>query len=292
MKKEPINNNIADNISSIAEIRILSAKKNPDHYPKGYHRHNCYQLVIVEKGYLEIMVNCLLQRIEKNTIVMLGNDLPHGSIVYSNDIKVTLIHIPYSSVSWCASIPDLELKFRFIKESSAGYLFTSEKSTKKIIGLSKKMLKSEGFGKVSFLFELLDILSNESDIKKIIYDTSSDIAITNLKHQSPIDRTFDYIYKHYTDTFTLDEIASYAGQNPTALCRAFKKRSGFAIFSFINRIRIEQACRLLHDYELSISQIAFVVGYNSFSHFSTQFQRIVNLSPTEYRQKKMIRKIN
>ena len=94
MKKEPIKNNIADNISSISEIRILSAKKNPDHYPKGYHSHNCYQLVIVEKGYLEIMVNCLLQRIEKNTIVMFGNDLPNGSIVYSNDIKVTLIHIP------------------------------------------------------------------------------------------------------------------------------------------------------------------------------------------------------
>ena len=109
MKKEPINNNIADNISSIAEIRILSAKKNPDHYPKGYHRHNCYQLVIVEKGYLEIMVNCLLKRKEKNTIVMLGNDIPEGSIVYSNEIKVNLINITYASVSLRASIHDLEL---------------------------------------------------------------------------------------------------------------------------------------------------------------------------------------
>ena len=102
--------------------------------------------------------------------------------------------------------------------------------------------------------------------------------------ENSIDRTFRYLYDHYTERQTLDEIAAYANQNKTALCRAFKKASGYSIFGFINRLRVERACELLRNTDESITNIAYLVGYNTFSHFNLQFHAVMNMSPSEYRK--------
>lgn len=104
-------------------------------------------------------------------------------------------------------------------------------------------------------------------------------------HQAATEKAIDYLYKHFQKELVLEDIAKYANQNPSALCCSFKKRTGYTIFQFANRLRIEQACQLLKSTDLNVTQVAFQVGFNSFSSFSVQFQRIVHLSPTEYWEK-------
>lgn len=285
MKKESIKNLIIENRPSIARVETLCSSSSRNHTHKGYHNHNGYQLVIVVRGSIEFMINSILHRVDSGHIVMIGSDLPHGAVTVSVDVKIILIHIPYISLLWCANIPELERSVQFIKNSQFGYLFSSSTLHKKAITVSKRLQKSDGFQRVSHLFKLFDMLSKDPTVEHLVTNPDQQPPQSQHRQQTSIERVFDYLYKHFQETLTLEDVAKHANQNPAALCRAFKKKSGYTIFQFANRLRIEQACQLLKGTDQTITQVAFQVGFNSFSHFSTQFQRIVQTSPTKYREK-------
>ena len=106
MNKNPTKYIVAENMPTFAHIDVIDAKKRPKHTAKGYHYHNCYQIIIIENGHIELIVNNIIKRVNTNTLIMIGNNLPHGTVCYSSDIKVTILHIPYTSLSWCNNIPE------------------------------------------------------------------------------------------------------------------------------------------------------------------------------------------
>ncbi len=73
-------------------------------------------------------------------------------------------------------------------------------------------------------------------------------------------------------------------QNPTSLCRYFKKSTDKSIFQVLAEIRIEYACKLLANSDLTITKVAFSSGYNTPTLFFEQFQKIIHFTPAEYRR--------
>jgi AraC-like DNA-binding protein len=53
---------------------------------------------------------------------------------------------------------------------------------------------------------------------------------------------------------------------------------------FLQRMRIEEACRLLAQTNLSMAEVAAAVGYQDTRHFSKVFRRYQVISPREYRK--------
>lgn len=80
------------------------------------------------------------------------------------------------------------------------------------------------------------------------------------------------------------DLADFVGQNPTSLCRYFKKSTDKSIFQVLAEIRIENACKLLANSDLTISEVAFSSGYNTSTLFFEQFQKIIHFTPAEYRR--------
>lgn len=79
----------------------------------------------------------------------------------------------------------------------------------------------------------------------------------------------------------LKDVADFVGQNPTSLCRYFKKSTDKSIFQVLAEIRIEYACKLLAN---SVTEVAFSSGYNTPTLFFEQFQKIIHFTPAEYRR--------
>jgi AraC-like DNA-binding protein len=69
-----------------------------------------------------------------------------------------------------------------------------------------------------------------------------------------------------------------------SLCRFFKENSGLTLFDYLNRIKIEFACKMLMSDELSISEICYDSGFNNLNHFNRQFKKITGLTPSGYRK--------
>ena len=83
---------------------------------------------------------------------------------------------------------------------------------------------------------------------------------------------------------SLEALSREAGYTPQYLSALFRKDTGMSIQEFLQRLRIQEACRLLEQTQLSLCDIAQAVGYNDPKHFSRLFRRYKGLSPKELRK--------
>lgn len=80
----------------------------------------------------------------------------------------------------------------------------------------------------------------------------------------------------------VEMLAEEVGLSRVQLHRKLKELSGIPAGEFIRSIRLKQAAILLREKKINISQVAYMVGFSSQTHFSTAFKKFYGMSPTEY----------
>ena len=86
--------------------------------------------------------------------------------------------------------------------------------------------------------------------------------------------------RDFTNPPTISELAKTIGLNEAKLMHDFKQLFGQTIFDFSQNIRMDEAKRLLETTGLSITEIAFEVGYEYSSNFTTAFKRRFGVPPS------------
>jgi len=80
------------------------------------------------------------------------------------------------------------------------------------------------------------------------------------------------------------ELAGRVGMNESRMMQLFKRLFGETVFDFSQRVRMEFAAKLLEATDRSITDIAFEVGYDYPSNFTTAFKRHFGVPPRSVRQ--------
>ena len=93
-----------------------------------------------------------------------------------------------------------------------------------------------------------------------------------------------YIDLHFKEPLTLEQLAEEGHMNKFYLSHAFKKEYGLSPINYMISKRIEESKYLLAETDLSMSQIAQLLGFSSLSYFSQVFHRTQDITPKEYRQ--------
>ena len=93
-----------------------------------------------------------------------------------------------------------------------------------------------------------------------------------------------YIDMHFKESLTLEQLAEESHMNKYYLSHAFKREYGVSPINYMISRRIEESKYLLAETDLSMSQIAQLLGFSSLSYFSQVFRRTLGISPKEYRQ--------
>jgi AraC-like DNA-binding protein len=132
-------------------------------------------------------------------------------------------------------------------------------------------------------FHLLELLLHLRSLRKLTPLEIRDISSTQLVWS--MEEIVRFVKQNYDGSYTLDDLASRCALNSSYFSRAFKEHTGIPLFEYINRLRIEKACQLLKNSDLSILEIALSVGYNNVSFFNRYFKRIHLISPGEYRRR-------
>lgn len=84
---------------------------------------------------------------------------------------------------------------------------------------------------------------------------------------------------------SVEEIATQLGTDKTFLRSYFSTHMNTNFRSWRSELRIEEAKRLIREHpEYSLSQIAEIIGFNHRGNFYIQFQKIVGMTATEYRE--------
>ncbi len=121
-------------------------------------------------------------------------------------------------------------------------------------------------------------LKREIEEKQTLHWSISETTETKMK------QAIEYLKDNYTSTISREGLASMLNLNPDNMGRYFKIYTGEKINDFINRLRIEDAAQRLQATDENIVDIAFAVGFENISTFNRSFQKIMEITPTEYRK--------
>jgi AraC-like DNA-binding protein len=97
-------------------------------------------------------------------------------------------------------------------------------------------------------------------------------------------RARDLIDLRYAEPLDLAALAREAGYSRFHFHRAFAAAYGETPRAYLVRRRLERAKTLLRVANLSVTEICFLVGFESLGSFSALFRRVVGQTPTAYRQ--------
>jgi AraC-like DNA-binding protein len=92
-----------------------------------------------------------------------------------------------------------------------------------------------------------------------------------------------YIAEHLRDELSLTKVAKTVNMNPNYLSENFKRITGVKFVDYVAHARFRNACDLLRNPRLRISEIAFAAGFQSLSQFNRVFKRFSGDSPTQFR---------
>ena len=99
-------------------------------------------------------------------------------------------------------------------------------------------------------------------------------------------RILNYIKENFNDPeISIESIKSNTGIYEKQITSVIKSSTKLTFKQYLNKIRIDEAKRLLLESDRNISEIASLVGYNSSPHFSRVFKELTSKSPKEFRKK-------
>jgi len=95
-------------------------------------------------------------------------------------------------------------------------------------------------------------------------------------------RTIAYIQSHVQERYTLDRLARDTCLSKPHLIRKFKQITGLPPIDYINRARINLACKMLIRENCSISEAASACGFQESNYFARVFKKFKKVSPRQY----------
>lgn len=103
--------------------------------------------------------------------------------------------------------------------------------------------------------------------------------------EATVRQAIAYLSTQYAEPVSIELMAETLGYNRAYLSKLFKQATGLTPVTFLLRLRLDKARRLLRErLDLTTGQIAASVGFQDPLYFSKQFHRHYGESPTEYRE--------
>jgi len=126
-----------------------------------------------------------------------------------------------------------------------------------------------------------------SDMLELAYVRAEGSKVVS---QSVIDRVLRYAKQYHTQNITLSQVAEELGYSRSFISHSFKMTTGQSFREHLTELRLDDAKSLLKYSGLSITEIAYSVGFGDTTYFSNVFKKKFGTSPSEYRRKVLLSK--
>lgn len=263
---------------------------NKKYFPLPMHHHTDYEIIYIDQGHGKRFIGTNVHDFKAGDLVLIGESIPHfhlcDKIYYENNdlrCKSKVIHFKIDVFPKNINqLPEFDCVYNLLQRAIYGIKFNQTFANEFINQLFMPLESLQGIERLTYFYKLLDELGRITDFSLI---TNHDYRIDNStgEESSVPSKVYNYLIKNFKNEISLKQIACHVNQNPSSLCRYFKKITKKSIFDCLNEIRIGYAYKLLAKDEYTISQIAYESGFNNLSNFNRQFRKYAQKSPSEYR---------
>ncbi|OSY87325.1 cupin [Tenacibaculum holothuriorum] len=248
------------------------------------HQHEEIQICAIIKGEGTLIVADTVSDYKTGDILVIGSNLPHVFKSDTTAIKESfMISLFFTKKSFGKSffeLDDFKELQNFFSKSISGLRIMNNQT--KIINQFLLLQHQNNLERFINFFKILNIInkSKSSSLSNFIYPRKyTDNEGKRMRN------IMDYTIHNFDKNIDLDTIANEANMTPNAFCRYFKQRTNKTYFTFLNELRIENACKLLgNNNELTISEIAYQSGFKNLSNFNRKFKDYKKVAPRDYRK--------
>jgi AraC-like DNA-binding protein len=261
----------------------------PYFYPY-LHRHKETQITWIQKGEGTLIAGNNMHDFSAGDIFLLGANLPHvfksnPEYFAPNTNKqieaLTIFFNPEGTLASLFDLPEMKQSRIFIQQHLQGFKIPHSITDT----VSQVMIALKNAAGTDQLIQFFNLLKSLSAIKTRIDPLSSYGNLPGITENEGIriGNIYNYIMQHYSEPITLEDVAQVAYMTPESFCRYFKKHTGHTFISFLNEIRINEACKKLiaHKFE-SINTVAYKCGFKSITNFNRVFKYVIGNSPRGY----------
>lgn len=149
------------------------------------------------------------------------------------------------------------------------------------------------FEKLSAFYRTLKTkIPPKEEVDTLIYPLCEMLELAHIQSQESIhypqsfaERVAQYIEENHTKKISSKDVCKQFSCSRSYMSREFNRHIGKTIREYLTELRINDARILLEASALSVSEIAYSVGFNDSNYFSNIFKSHVGMSPQEYRKK-------
>ncbi|MDR2271757.1 MAG: AraC family transcriptional regulator [Sphingobacterium sp.] len=225
------------------------------------HTHRKAQLIYVEQGFQYLTVAGKMYLLPQNHVAWVPSNALHKTNSHSERIKLMTLFF------------DMEPGDQFFENVQ---IFAAPKVLREMIRYAEKWSKLTEENEHEKIF--LRAIRNElpSFGSRLLH-----LEIT-LPSENRLQTVLNHLHDHYTHPIKMEDIAILSNLSLRTVERLFKKETGMTLVKYQQFLRIIKSLELLSTKELTISQIAYQVGYQSVQAFTNSFFAVMGYRPSTF----------
>lgn len=257
-------------------------------FNRPWHYHPELELTLTVNSVGQRYVGDSIEVYGDNDLVLLGSNLPHTWMSQDRIDRQDphIAHVFWLRQDWIDALIETLGELKPIKpmllNANRGIVYSHEASLA-VRDLVRGLDAVAPASRVLRFIEILTILAEDQQ-HRLLCAPLPEHDLVRLVDRPRIDRTLDYIHKHFHTDISMPELAEVAALSVSGLHRLFKRHTRLTVGEYVAQLRIGKACSLLLSTDKPISCIADEVGYSNLSHFNRQFLALKQLTPREFRR--------
>ena len=246
-----------------------------------WHFHTEMELTLFLRGQGTRFVGDHIGPFAPGDLVLLGERLPH--YWHTNGVTSGLsiqFHFPMDHPFW--GFPENLSTAELFQRSGHG-MAISGKTAQVISQLMQELPKNTGAAQLGILLIILArlVAAPQPDLKLL---SGGAFNLPNESpHQEIIAKAVRHLIANFREEVRLEDLLKLTRMSRPTFARQFKKHSGHSYSSFLNKLRLQAACRELEKSERGILDISLACGFPHVSFFNRLFRREMKCNPTEFR---------
>lgn len=245
--------------------------------------HPEYELHLITKSEGLYFVGDYFGRFNPGNLVLIGPYIPHywfsdlaeGKVIQERDVVLQF------SSDWINALISLCLELDCVNDmlmaSCRGIEFVGNNA-------SACIEKLVALGTLEAAQRLPNVLNLLRELSRCEYHPLSSPGYRTGEEIEQATELLNYVNSHFSQGLKLSDLAAHYGMSNSTFSRFFRRITGETFVSFIRRLRIDHACKLLLNHQLNISDICFQCGYHNLSNFNRHFLMLKHMTPREYRR--------
>ncbi len=247
--------------------------------------NNYWNFIFVESGTAIVTVGEKTYMLESGHIIFIFPNQFH--YIHSADDS-TVSYISCSFISDSTMLLNLKNAPIRCSENDYSYLLTSLNSASSALSLYKEASNYNHKDVYPFqLAQKLQVAYNSIEIFILIVSSHKPTETPKESHKQTRHANItagveEYLAERVRETISLQDTAQHFGYSVSNIQKIFKAVTGQSIIVYFNKLKLEEAKKLIAENNMTFSQIASYLGYSNPNYFSRIFKTTVGMTPTEY----------